>query len=105
MVLYMCVSNNKVCRSLEKELKGVITERKLENTITYLNLTNNNKKSSFIKEFNKFYDTDLLGYPSFVLLEDGKVIDAVTVKVGTTLAVSRVVNFIERNNITSDFYD
>jgi len=105
VVLYIGVSNDENCRNLEEELKSVITERNLENTITYLNLTSEEKKSSFIKEFNKFYETNLLGYPSFVLIEDGKVIDIVTVKAGTSLSIGRVVNFIERNNITSDFYD
>ena len=105
LYIYIGVSNDNNCRNLETELKNVITSRSLENTITYLNLTNNKKKSSFIKEFNKFYDTKLVGYPSFVFIEDGKVIDIVSVKVGSKLGIDRVVNFLERNNINSDLYD
>jgi len=105
VVLYIGVSDDSNCRNLETELKDVITKRGLENAITYLNLTNNKKKSSFIKEFNKFYDTKVLGYPSFVLINDGKVIDIVSVKTGSKLGVDRVINFLERNNITSDLYD
>ena len=105
VVLYIGVSNDKNCRNLETDLKEVITSRHLENVITYLNLTNNKKKSSFIKEFNKFYDTKLLGYPSFVFIEDGKVMDIMTVKTGNKISVDRVINFLERNNISSDLYD
>lgn len=105
VVLYIGVSDDSNCRNLEKDLKDVITSRGLENVITYLNLTNTKKKSSFIKEFNKFYDTKLLGYPSFVLLNDGKVTDIITVKTGSKFSVDRVINFLERNNISSDLYD
>lgn len=105
VVLYIGVANDKECRSLEENLKQEITDRQLESVITYLNLTNNKKKSSFIKEFNKFFDTKLLGYPSFVLIEDGKVKDIITVKIGHELSINRVINFLERNNISRDTYD
>ena len=104
-ILYIGASDDKNCRLLEQDLKDVITSRHLESVITYLNLTNNKKKSTFIKEFNKFYDTEILGYPSFVLINDGKVIDIVTVKVGNKLSVDRVINFLDRNNIASELYD
>ena len=104
-VLYIGASDDSNCRLLEKDLKDVITSRHLESVITYLNLTNTKKKTSFIKEFNKFYDTNVLGYPSLVLLNDGKVIDIVTVKVGNKLSVDRVINFLDRNNIASELYD
>ena len=105
VVLYIGVSDNDNCRNLEADLKGVVTNRHLENVITYLNLTSTKRRSSFIKEFNKFYDTKVLGYPSFVLIEDGEVKDIMTVKTGNKLSVDRVINFLERNNITSDLYD
>ena len=103
-VLYIGVVYDDSCRSLEKELKAVITEQKLENTITYLNITDNKKKSSFIKEFNKFYGIKLLGYPSFVYFEDGKVKDLITVKTGNNLKISEIEDFINRNNL-KDLYD
>lgn len=104
-LLYIGVANNKSCRKLEEELKSVIAERELENVITYLNLSETKNKSSFIKEFNKFYDIELLGYPSFVLIENGKVVDFITVKEEKNMSLKRVINFLERNNITNDLYD
>ena len=104
-VLYVGVANSSSCRKLEEDLKTVITERNLGNVVTYLNLTSTKNRSSFIKEFNKFYETKLLGYPSFVLIENGKVVDFITVKEGNDLDINRVINFLERNNISSDLYD
>lgn len=104
-ILYIGVANDKSCRKLEEKLKDVILERNLGNVITYLNLTNTKNRSSFIKEFNKFYETKLLGYPSFVLIENGKVVDFITVKEKNDLDVNRVINFLERNNITNELYD
>ena len=104
-VLYIGVANDNECRELEEDLKDVITDRGLENVITYLNLTKTRNRSSFIREFNKFYDVKLVGYPSFVLIENGKVVDFITVKKGNDLTINRVINFIERNNITNEIYD
>lgn len=104
-ILYIGVSDDDNCRNFENEFKSVVTSRGLENVITYLNLTNNKKRSSFIKEFNKFYDTKILGYPSIVLIRDGKVTDIVTVKTGSKLDLDDAIKFLDRNKITSDIYD
>ena len=104
-IIYIGVANNSSCRKLEEELKDTILDRNLENVITYLNLTNTKNKSSFIKEFNKFYDVKLLGYPSFVFIQNGKVVDYITVKEDKNMSVDRVINFLERNNISSELYD
>ena len=104
-VLYIGVSDNKECRSLEEELKQVIIDRNLQDKITYLNITDERKKSSFINDFNKFYGVKVLGYPSFVLFEEGDVKEVLTVKTGNNLSVNEVINFLNRNNITSNDYD
>ena len=63
------------------------------------------KKNTFIKEFNKFYDTKVLGYPSFIIFEDGKVKDILTVKVDDKLRLTEVIKFLDSNDITVDNYD
>ena len=105
VVLYIGVANNKSCRKLEEQLKDAIVDRNLGNVITYLNLTNTKSKSSFIKEFNKFYEIELIGYPSFLYIENGKVVDFITVKEKDNLDINRVINFLERNNISNELYD
>ena len=75
----------------------MVKERQLENSITYLNLTKESNITQFIKEFNKFYDTDLLGYPSLVVFQDGKVLDVLTVSTGGTLSKEKAVEFLDRH--------
>ena len=103
VLLYIGVSDNNNCRSLEEDLKNTITKNGLENRITYLNLTDEKKKDSFIKEFNKYFDTKLLGYPSFVLFEGEEVKEILTVKTGDSLSIDTVKEFFKRNNISSDY--
>lgn len=104
-VLYVGAASNDDCRKLEESLKSIIKNRNLEYRITYLNITKEKKKTTFIKEFNKFYGTNLSKYPSFIIFEEGKVKDIITSKKNEIITLSDVVNFLERNNITSDFYD
>ena len=69
----MCTPNENSCRTLEKEFGLLIKEKSLENSITYLNIGNEKKKASFLKDFNKFYNTKALGYPSLIYFYEGKV--------------------------------
>ena len=105
LIIYMCTSKNDSCRNFEKEFGPFIKEKNLEGEVTYLNLTETKKKSSFIKEFNKFYDTDILGYPSIVLFEEGKVKDILTVKTDKELNMDKVKEFFNKNGISPNYYD
>lgn len=105
VLLYVGVSDDDNCRKLELELKDVITNRNLNDRITYLNITKEKKKTTFIKDFNKFYGTKINTYPSFILFEEGNVKDILTAKKNENLTIEEVINFLDRNNITSDIYD
>lgn len=101
VILYMGVVSDDACRSFEKEFNEVIRERNLEDTITYLNITKANNKSKFIKEFNKFYDTNLKGYPSLIIFEEGEVKATLTVKTGKKLSVDDAIKFLDDNSVVS----
>lgn len=100
-ILYIGAANNEECRSFEKEFNQIISNRYLEDTITYLNITKVKNKSKFIKEFNKFYDTSLMGYPSLVIFEEGEVKATLTVKTGKSLNVDEAIKFLDDNNVVS----
>ena len=93
-ILYVGVVNDQNCRKFEEEFQNVVTERQLENSITYLNLTKESNITKFIKEF---YDTNLLGYPSLVVFQDGKVLDVLTVSTGGTLSKEKAVEFLDQH--------
>lgn len=101
-ILYVGVVSNKNCRSFEQEFNQVIVDRNLQYTITYLNISKTSSKSKFIKEFNKFYDTNILGYPSLVIFEEGSVKDIITVKTGKDLNIDDVINFLDYNDVEAD---
>ena len=103
-ILYLCTARAERCRSLEEEFGPFIDKNELGSTITYLNMSNENHKKTFIKEFNKFYDTKILGYPSLVIFEDGKVKDILTTD-DSELSLNEIKEFFKKNNISSDFYD
>lgn len=104
-LIYICASDDDKCYNFEKEFGPIIEKRELANDITYLNITNVSKKSEFIKEFNKFYGSELLGYPSLVIFNDGKVKDILTVKDSDKLDIKSVEEFLNKNKVSSGFYD
>ena len=104
-IIYICTSSNTNCREFEKEFGPMVKNRGLEDKITYLNISDVKKKSTFIKEFNKFYDVKLLGYPSLVIFEEGKVKDILTVKTNNSLNIKTVMEFFEKNSVSLDYYD
>lgn len=104
-ILYIGSSDSTECRNLEEKLKDVIDKRNLTEKITYVNITKEKKKASFIKEFNKFYDTKVLGYPSFIIFNDGKVVDILTVKEKGKLTIKEVTEFLDSNKVYIDSYD
>lgn len=100
-ILYVGVVSDENCRNFEKEFNSVIQKRGLEDIITYLNITKANNKKKFISEFNKFYDTKLLGYPSIIIFEEGKVKAILTVKTGKSLSIDNVEKFLDSNKVVS----
>jgi len=97
-VIYMGVASSKTCRDYENIFKNIITKYHLEEDITYLNLSNLKSKKTFIKEFNKFYNSDLEDYPSLIVFKDGKVVDILTIE-DTDNFKDKTINFLLDNEI------
>lgn len=102
-VIYVGVVTDSECREFEKLFNEVITEKHLENTITYLNLTEEDNIKGFLKDFNKFYDTDLTGYPSIIVFSDGEVKDLL-VAGKDKLTKEDAIDFLDNNDIVSVDY-
>lgn len=97
-IIYVGVADNKLCRKYEEELKKIIKKYFLEEEITYLNLTDLKSTKSFIKEFNKFYDSKLKDYPSIIIFKDGKVVDIFTVSDENNM-YQKTIDFLLDNEI------
>ena len=105
VVIYMGVADDDECRSFEKDFHEIIVRENLQEVITYLNLSNINNRKDFLKEFNKFYGSDVKGYPSFVVFADGKVSAVLSVEIGDELKIEKVQQFLKQNKIASDYDD
>lgn len=102
IIFYVGVVNDELCRSFEKEFNHVIVDRKLEDTITYLNITKSSNKKKFIQEFNKFYGSNLSGYPSIVIFEEGEIKATFTVETEKELNMDSVIEFLDSNQVVSN---
>lgn len=100
-ILYIGVVSDVACRTFEEEFNQVIRDKSLEDTITYLNITKSSNKKEFINDFNKFYDTNILGYPSIVIFEEGEVKATLTVKTGKELNIDDAIKFLDDNDVVS----
>ena len=99
-VIYVGVVTDTECREFEKLFNEVIKEKHLENTITYLNLTEEDNIKGFLKEFNKFYDTDLKGYPSIIVFDEGEVKDLLVAD-KNKLTKENTIEFLDNNDVVS----
>lgn len=104
-IFYIGVVSDESCRNFEEDFNSVIRERNLEYTITYLNISKESNKSKFIKQFNKFYDIDIAGYPSLIVFKEGKVKDIISVETGKELNVKDVEKFLDKNKIVPFNYE
>ncbi len=101
VVLYMCTSNDEICRDFEKSFLKLLKKREYNNEIVYLNLTNQDI-DQFIKSFNTTYPNKVKltkNYPSFVLFEDGKIKSILQGSENKKLTISKVKQFLELNEI------
>ena len=98
-LLYVGVANDSNCRELEAELKNVLKNRGLLDTI-YLNITSISNKNAFYTRFNNNYSNNikLENYPAFIIISDKKVVDLVQ-KEDKNLTVSDIEKLLDEYSI------
>ena len=101
VVVYMCTSNDIICRDFEKKFIKLLKKNDYDNEIIYLNLTDQDV-DSFVSNFNSTYSYKnklTKNYPSFVLFEDGEVKGIIQGSKNKKLDISKVKQFLEINEI------
>lgn len=88
LYLYMCTSDEEVCRNFESKFIKYIKRKNLYSKIVYLNLTNVESKKDFIKDFNNKYakKKKFSSYPTIVYLENSKIKTVIGGSNGLTIA-------------------
>lgn len=99
MYLYMCTSDEDVCRTFEKDFIKVIKKKNLFSKITYLNLTDKDNRKAFLREFNDKYANKkkVNDYPVIVRFKDSKIVEVIGGNNGLT--INKLNNYIEEKGI------
>lgn len=104
-VIYVCTAVDTNCRSFEKNFKKLVEQESLQEYITYVNLTDENKES-FITRFNQNHPYKKIGltkYPALIFFEDGEVSDILQASKDNNLTISEVNKFLINNKIGSNY--
>lgn len=101
-ILYIGLVSDTDSRTFELDFNQIIKTRKLEESITYLNLEQEKGVDKFFKEFNKFYGCNLKEYPSIVIFDEGKVIDILEIPTGDKYKSEIVEKFLDRYQVVND---
>lgn len=100
-VIYMCTSDDILCRNYEKELKKLIEQKNLQESIIYLNLNAINN-DEFVEQFNNNYPYKVKltkRYPALVIFEEGQVSNILQGTETEKLTITKTKQFIEINKI------
>lgn len=100
ILLYLCTASNEECRSFEGQLKKVVKKEKLENKMTYVNLSSVTNIDEFYREFNENhpYQEKLEKYPAIIYVEDGTVKNILQGSSGT-LRIGEFQQFLDLNEV------
>ena len=98
--LYMCTSDEEVCRSFETEFIHIIDKKDLYDKIVYLNLTDIENKKDFVKNFNKKYaqKKKVSSYPTIIKFENNKIKKVIGGSNGLT--IPELKKYLESSNIS-----
>ncbi len=103
ILLYIGVADNDNSRVVEKRLKSIIEDNKIE--IVYLNLTNYSEKkiSSYLSKFSSYYfpSGSSINYPALIIFRDKKVVDYVYRK-EDYLSISEIDRLIDIHELKGE---
>lgn len=99
-IVYICTAEDKKCRDYESSFKKYIKREELQDSIVYLNISE--EKETFTEDFNNAYNyrrklTD--NYPALVSFEDGKINNLLQVKEKDKLTIAKTRQFVELQKI------
>ena len=99
LIMYMCTTDDSVCRSFEKKFSKYIKDNNLSEEIVYLNLGYQKDETSLLdKVYDNYKSADLVkkvyDYPALVIFNQGKIIDVLSSS-DKELTIEHVEEFLE----------
>lgn len=101
IMMYICTASNETCRKYEQRLKKYVVREELQETMVYLNLTED-ENLNFSEKFNEKYSVNLKlkdNYPALVIFEEGKVTHLLQGKEKEKLTITKTKQFMELHKI------
>ena len=100
LVMYMCTTDEEVCRNFEKKFASYVNQNNLTEEIIYLNLGYNRDNNNLLqKVYNNYKSDDLVKkvyeYPTLVIFNQGKIVDVLSSNGKNTITIDQVDDFLE----------
>ena len=100
LIMYMCTTDESICRSFEKKFVSYIKENNLSEDIMYLNLGYDSDENNLLsKVYNEYKSPDLVKkiyeYPTLLIFNDSKIVDVLSSNGETKLTIEDVDSFLE----------
>ena len=100
LIMYMCTTDEKVCRSFEKKFSDFVNKNNLTEDIIYLNLGYNSDENNLLEKVYDEYKSDSLvkkvhEYPTLLIFNQGKIVDILSSNGKKTITIKQVKDFLE----------
>ncbi len=100
LVMYMCTTDEEVCRNFEKKFASYVSNNNLTEEIIYLNLGYNKDNNNLLqKVYNNYKSENLVKkvyeYPTLVIFNQGKIVDVLSSNGKNKITIEQVNDFLE----------
>lgn len=100
LIMYMCTTDEKVCRNFEKKFVDYIKDNNLSEDIIYLNLGYNEDENNLLNKVYNTYKSDNLvkkvyEYPTLLIFNNSKIVDVLSSNGKDKLTIEDVDKFLE----------
>lgn len=100
-IIYISKLNNENIRLFENKFKNIINKNNLNNKILYLDLTEELKENSIVKEINKKYGKEMTEVPTIVIIKDGKISSSYNIK-ENKYNIKLLEKYLEKEDVIND---
>ena len=98
--MYMCTTDENICRSFEKKFSEYIKDNNLTEEIVYLNLGYSSDENNLLDTVYNTYKSDTLvkkiyEYPTLVIFNQGEIVDVLSSNSKNKITIDQVSEFLE----------
>lgn len=100
VIMYMCTTDENVCRTFEKKFAKYIKQNNLQDDIMYLNLGYNSNENNLLNTVYDNYKSEKLvkkihGYPVLLIFKSGEIVDILSSSSKNKITINQVEEFFE----------